>query len=361
MTQQPFSPPRRALWEVTRRCDLRCAHCLVEGGAKGEELSTEEALSLADQLGVLGVHSVSLTGGEPLLREDIFEIAARVRKHGMLLRFSANGHLVDEAVVKALVDLETQSFSVSLDGLKPTHDRLRMGEKASGRSSFDRVCEAIEKLRKTSILTAVRTTIFKGNIDELPELHNELKKLRVQRWVLQLAHTSGRFSDDQRCEEYEPVDPGQLPRISEFIVKNSKDPLLQPRAFNHIGYLSKQEPVLRKSGRTARNPIWRGCTCGLDVLGIEPDGGIKGCANQVDHTFVVGNIRTESLETIWNDRPRWHWLHPKPEQMTGECAGCALAKFCHAGCTTMAHASTGELFNQPYCLRRVEKKIQEPA
>jgi radical SAM protein with 4Fe4S-binding SPASM domain len=96
-------------------------------------------------------------------------------------------------------------------------------------------------------------------------------------------------------------------------------------------------------------------------VGIEPNGDIKGCANQVGEPFVVGNVCNEPLREIWEDRARWFWLHPAPEQMTGECAGCALAKFCHAGCTTLAYRSTGEFFNNPYCLRRIEKNLGEKA
>ena len=356
MSKKRIKPPYRALWEITWRCDLRCEHCLVEGGTPAtEELSTEQALKLADDLAELGVSAVSLTGGEPFLRKDWRQIAARVRSHGMLLRFSANGHLLDEDRIKALVDLDTESFSVSLDGIKATHDTIRHGpEGTRGTSSFDRVLAAIDLLSATPILVSVRTTVTKQNIDELPALHAILKKHRVQRWILQLGHRTGRLAAKGLCD---PIEPAQLHQISEFVVENSSDPVLQPRAFNNIGYLGRTEPVLRKSGRPTKNPIWRGCQCGVNTLGIEPDGGIKGCANQVGEPFVVGNVLRESLAEIWQDRKRWHWVNPQPEQMTGECAGCALAKICGAGCTVLAYRSSKELFNQPYCLRRIEKTM----
>ncbi len=353
-TEAKISAPHRALWEITWKCDLRCEHCLVDGGHAGaEELTTAEALTFADDLARLGVSVVSLTGGEPFMRKDWRDIAARVRQNGMRLRFSANGHLLTGEILKKLIALDTESFSVSLDGIKKTHDRIRHGPKGFGGSSFDRVIKAVTMLAASPMIAGVRTTVTKQNIDELPRIHEILKEAGAQRWVLQLAHSTGRLAEGI-CD---PIDPEQLPHVADFIIANADDPVLQPRAFNSIGYLSRKEPILRQSGRTTRNPIWRGCRCGVNVIGIEPDGGIKGCANQVGEPFVVGNIRTESLEQIWSDRARWRWVNPTPDQMTGECAGCALAKVCGAGCTVMAYRSTGEFFNNPYCLRRIEKGL----
>ena len=351
-----LKPPNRALWEITWNCDLRCEHCLVEGGrSKNGELDTAEALRLVDQLAELGVAVVSLTGGEPLLRDDWPVLARAVRAKGMKLRFSSNGHLLDERVVQSLVELGVESFSVSLDGVKQTHDRLRHGPTgSSGNSSFDRVLRAVDLLSSTPIVVTVRTTVSKANIDELPQLHALLKTRGVNRWVIQLAHRTGRLRQTAANGLCEPIDPAQLPRVADFIVAHAADPVLQPRAFNSIGYLSRKEPILRQSGRGSRNLIWRGCSCGKSVIGIEPDGSIKGCANQVGAPFVVGNIRSESLAAIWRDRPRWHWLDPTPDKMTGDCAGCVLAKVCQAGCTCLAFSSSGELFNNRYCLRRIE-------
>ena len=234
-----IKPPYRALWEITWKCDLRCEHCLVEGGeAKNVELDTQEALDLADQIADLGVSVVSLTGGEPLLRKDWHEIAERVREKGMGLRFSSNGHLLDEDAVKELVKLGVESFCVSIDGAKETHDRLRHGPRnGNGLSSFDRVIAALERLRSTPILAAARTTVSKQNIDELPAIHAILKKHGVKRWVVQLAHHTGRLSKERAKSFCEPIDPSELPRVADFIVENAKDPILQPRAFNSIGYL----------------------------------------------------------------------------------------------------------------------------
>jgi radical SAM protein with 4Fe4S-binding SPASM domain len=124
---------------------------------------------------------------------------------------------------------------------------------------------------------------------------------------------------------------------------------------NTIGYLGPQEPLLRRSGTAGRRGFWQGCGCGRTSVGISPQGDIKGCANQVTAPFIVGNVRSERLATIWQDRERWHWLDPTLEQMRGDCARCALNRVCGAGCTALAYSASGELFDNPYCLRRISR------
>jgi len=130
-----------------------------------------------------------------------------------------------------------------------------------------------------------------------------------------------------------------------------------------IGWLSKDEPRLRSSARPLvrkrRKPaIWRGSPCGEHVIAFEPDGGVKGCPNQVGDPFVVGNVRQDPLAVIWQDRARWHWLRPSKDQMQGVCASCHLAEPCGGGCPCMAWDTTGHLFDNPWCLKAIEK---EPA
>jgi len=348
-------PPGRALWEITAKCDLRCDHCLVDGGPKREgELTTAEALDLVDQLAQLGVRAVTLTGGEPMLREDWPVLARRVRERGMILRFSANGHFLDDRANALLVELGCERFAVSVDGMEAAHDRVRHGPRGEGgRSSFRRVVAALERLRPTPILSNAITAVGRHNLGELPAIHELLKGLGVAEWMVQLAHRTGRLRPPPGCEgAAQPLDPAQLPKLEAFLVGAARDPLLQPFVHNSIGYMGKSEPVLRSSGRRGPARFWTGCRCGIASVGIEPDGGVKGCANQIGAPFVVGNVRTEPLRAIWEDRSRWHWLNPAPEAMGPSCRGCPLARICQAGCTALSYGATGHYFDNPYCLRR---------
>lgn len=356
---QRLRPPYRVLWEITRRCDLRCSHCLVRGGAgRGDDLATDEALDLVDQIAELGAKVVSLTGGEPLLRDDWPVLGRRIRDRGLGLRLSTNGHALDDRALARLVELGVETVAVSLDGLRDTHDRLRRAPAAKGRSSFQRVLAALDRLRPTGITTQVITTVHRENLAELPALHELLAARGVGVWSIQLAHRTGRLAEPgQEASAPTLLPPSELPALARFIVDRAGDRRLAPRAHNSIGYLGKTEPLLRGAGhRTTAPRFWKGCRCGIDRLGIEPDGGIKGCANQVGAPFVVGNVRREPLRAIWQDRDRWHWLAPRPGQATSACAGCALFRVCRAGCKAMALGSTGSLFGTTHCLRDLERR-----
>lgn len=353
----PRRPPGRALWEITRRCDLRCAHCLVDGGtAKGAELDTAEALDVVDQLAELGVRAVTLSGGEPLLRDDWHLLAARVRERGMVLRLSTNGHLLDQQVLTELRRLGTEQVLVSVDGVRETHDVLRPAAESGASSSFDRVMKALDRLAPTPIVAVAITSVMRPNLAQLPWIQALLKERGVQRWIVQLAHATGRAA---RGAPARPdallLAPSRLEELAVSLLARAGDPDLPPQVFNSIGYMSREEPVLRGSGRALDRPFWKGCHCGISTLGIEPDGGVKGCANQVGELFVVGDLRREPLARIWNDVARWHWLRPGLERMRGACSDCPLAPLCGAGCTALAHASTGDLFDNPYCLRALRR------
>jgi radical SAM protein with 4Fe4S-binding SPASM domain len=213
--------------------------------------------------------------------------------------------------------------------------------------------EALDRLRPTPIRGLVITTVTSANIGELPAIHELLASRGVDGWVVQLGHRTGRLAE-AREGAVAPIRPDQVRAVADFIVSRAGDARLRPSAHNSLGYLSRDEPVLRASGRRARHSIWRGCRCGIATVGIEPDGGIKGCASQVGPPFVVGTVRRERLREIWEDRARWHWLSPRPEQFGGRCARCALAAVCQAGCTALAYGATGSLFDNPYCLRALD-------
>ncbi len=350
-------PPGRALWEFTYLCDLRCAHCLVDAGtSSSRELDTDEALELADRLADLGVEAVTLSGGEPLLRSDWGVVAERITARGMTLRLSTTGNLVDADVVRHLERIGAQRVVMSVDGTRATHDRIRQGAHRGAPSRFDRVLAAMELLAPGPVGASVITSVMQPNLPQLPAIHELLKERGVEQWTIQLAHPTGRLGQHPALDGAPLLlEPQQLEQLFAFLVEAAGDPVLPPIAFNSIGYLSEEEPKIRPSGRAGGYPFWRGCQCGVTSVGIEPDGGVKGCANQVGAPFVVGNVRDEPLRAIWDDLPRWHWLEPQPSQLGGACGECALGKVCGAGCTALAHGATGHLFDNPYCLRAVRR------
>jgi radical SAM protein with 4Fe4S-binding SPASM domain len=356
----PYPPPLRAVWELTWRCNLACDHCLVDAGPRdrdgnrrgAEELTTAEGLRLIDAMADLGVRSVTLTGGEPLFRRDWAELSAHIVQRGMRPALSTNGHMVRGAVLDQLVALDFEAVVVSIDGVGGRHDTLRhFPERGAARSSFAEVSAAIERLGPTPVAAHVITSVTADNIDHLPEIHAALKQLPVDGWMIQLAHPTGRARD--------PGAPAPLPfprleDLTAFLVAASHDRVLPPAAHTTIGYLTREEPRIRSSGRPgARVYVWRGCPCGKESIAFEPNGAVKGCPNQVGAPFLVGNVRDEPLADIWHDRERWHWTAPGPDDFAGACATCPMAELCGGGCPCTSQAFAGRLFADPSCLRAV--------
>lgn len=349
--------PHRAVWETTWRCNLRCHHCLVEAGPNDKrELSTEEGLELCDQLAALGVKTVTLTGGEPLFRKDWEVHLRRLAEHGLRLVLSTNGDMLGRAL-PVLEELAVHTVVLSVDGMARTHDALRpvaeVGARVSTRARTERT---LGMLADSPVQAAVITSVTRSNLPELPALHADLAARGVQHWMVQLSHATGRMR--QRPQDL--LQPGDLPALAEFLVEACRHPTLPPVVHNTIGYLSAEEPVLRPSGRETPWPFWRGSPCGRTVVALEPDGGVKGCPNQVGDPFVVGSVRQEALVDIWQDRGRWFWLEPEEADFQGACAPCGLKRICKGGCPCVAYAATGRVFDDPYCLRAVRREALPP-
>lgn len=343
--------PLVAVWELTWRCNLRCDHCLVEGGPSGRsELSTEQALALADDLAALGIQRVTLTGGEPLFRRDWHQIAQRLVDHGCQVMLSCNGHLIRGQNLERVAALVSR-VAVSIDGLPQTHDRLRHGVAGSSRSSHAEVMAAIARLQAAAIEVEVITSVHPNNLHELLDIQAQLRSAGVQRWMVQLAHATGRMAQEHMLSQ------AQMLVLADTLSQACSDPILPPMVHHTIGWLSKEEPRLRSSGHP-RQRFWRGSPCGNRMLALEPDGGVKGCPNQVGAPFVVGSVQDEPLATIWADRSRWHWLSLTAADAQGACAGCALAPVCGGGCPCVSVATTGRLFDNPWCIRAI-RRMQE--
>jgi radical SAM protein with 4Fe4S-binding SPASM domain len=344
-------PPQRVVWEITRRCVLACAHCLVEAspGARPNELDTAEGLDLIDQIAALGARWLTLTGGEPLVRPDWRALVARARERGLRVALSTNGHLITDRVADELVALGVEEVAVSVDGLPPTHDAMRAWA-AAKRSSYDQVVAAMRRCLDRGIVVTVITSVTDHNLDDLEAVHDAMHAVGVDHWMVQLAHTTGRMGEGMLTRR-------RLPELVARLTALARRPDLPPIVHHTIGYLSVDEPVLRPSGRNRPSQwrFWRGSPCGAAMLGVEPDGGLKGCPNQVGAPFVVGSVRHEPLATVWNDASRWFWLKPDPRQLVGACAGCAMGRLCGGGCPCVAVAVTGHVFDDPYCVRAIQE------
>ncbi len=198
---------RLIAWEVTRNCNLSCIHCRASAskGPYPDELDTDASLGLLDQISEVGKPVVILTGGEPLLRPDIFELARHGTRKGLRMVMAPNGTLITEAIAREMAEAGIQRISISLDGAtKETHDRFRQVDGA-----FEGALRGIKWARQADVDFQINTTITLQNLEEMPKIQELAVKLgAVAHHIFLLVPTGrGKYIVDQEisAQQYEEI------------------------------------------------------------------------------------------------------------------------------------------------------------
>jgi radical SAM protein with 4Fe4S-binding SPASM domain len=341
--------PEICFWEITDACNLRCIHCEADAGrAASDELSTEEALQLAADLSAAGSRSVNLTGGEPLVRRDWPVIARRLHELGVSVTLITNGVLVDEDTVARLVRAGATGLSVSLDGNRDVHDAIRLPAGRASASRYESAVRAIELGVASPLKTAVITQVHRDNLHDLGRMYEQMASLGVDAWQVQICMPLGRLLKLRRRYL---IDPEDLDDLQEQLAGFVADGRVRIAVADNIGYYGPHEPRLRGSLKGIES-FWMGCVAGCRVVALCANGDVKGCPSH-PKDFVVGNVRQEPFSQIWADGKRFAYNTAWNEELLeGACRSCAFRRICRAGCTTMAYATTGTIYDNPYCVQR---------
>jgi len=341
--------PKRCVWELTARCNMRCLHCASGLGptySRGEELSTAESTKLCHELKDLGCEYVVLSGGEALLRDDWDKIAQELVGLGVSASLITNGLLITPATAKKIKDAGLCRVALSLDGLESTHNYIRHHP-----NSFAVVCVACSLLRDAGMRINIVTHINRMNLDELEALEALVAGLHVDVWRLQLGSPVGRMAGHPELH----LTPKDLPKIADFIVAAKQRRTVYIDVGDNVGYFSEHEWALRSGADTPLFGCWCGCPAGCLAMGIEANGNVKGCLSLQSSSFVEGNVRDEPLSTIWNRPGAFRYTRGfTPADLAGHCEGCEFGEICRGGCTFMAFGATGSPHNNPFCLYRVQ-------
>lgn len=343
----PDRRPRFVVWELTLACNMRCRHCgSAAGKARPDELSEKEALGLCDDLARLGCERLTLLGGEPLLHANWRGLAERLSAGGIRVNLITNGWLTTQPAMMAEIrSAGLVNIGVSVDGLQATHDDLR---RRTG--SYARVLETFDRAREAGVRACGVTVVTRRSLPELPELHEVLVRAGAGLWQIQIGIPRGRF--DSR----DPIllRPEDMPRLEEFLVSARGESRLRVDVADNIGYFGEHEEQIRTTGAD-QIPFWTGCYAGVQVLGIDANGDIKGCASLPSISrFIEGNIRQTPLEEIWNDPQRFAYNRCfEMDQLQGACRTCEHGAVCRGGCRSSSWGLSGSLFSYPLCLYRI--------
>jgi radical SAM protein with 4Fe4S-binding SPASM domain len=345
--------PRTGVWEITRACNLHCGHCGSSAGtARAGELSTEEARRLIEQLGELGTRHLTLSGGEPTLREDWPELVRVAVGRGITVNLVTNGQTDAHRLGTLARQTGLVNVAVSLDGLEPTHDALR------GPGTFRRAVAAIRTLVGADVWVDVMVTVNRRNLSELAELYAHLAELGVRRFRAQLGKPIG----NQTHRRDLTLLPSELLELLALLGSLRSGPRVL--VGDSLGYFSREERRLR--GEHCDQGHWTGCYAGCQAIGIQSDGGIKGCLSLQPRAgerdpFVEGNVRAEPLSAIWLRPGAFAYNRSPTHELEGACARCGHRTVCRGGAKCVAYAFTGDVKHDPMCYLAVARQRQRSA
>ena len=340
--------PRICIWEITRRCNLRCLHCENEcGDPSSRELSVDKIREVARELVQLGGRRVDVTGGEPLMHPRWEDICRQLAGMGLRLSLISNGTLLDQENLTRALDSGVVAFGISLDGLQATHDSIRV-RPGPGPSPWRQTVAAIDRASALAEVIVV-TAVNRRNLAELPALCEHLIGMGVRRWQIQLVVPMGRA-----LESPVPlvIAPSDLEFLTGFLAEaRAQRKSMQIDVTDTIGYYTERETCLR--GTDDAPGFWTGCQAGIRAVAITYDGRVRGCS-MLPPEFDAGDLHDEPLAAIWNDVERFAYsTRFRAANLAGACGRCRVGPLCRAGCTTMAYWTTGSIYSNPFCLHRV--------
>ncbi|MFW5853950.1 MAG: 12,18-didecarboxysiroheme deacetylase [Thermodesulfobacteriota bacterium] len=336
------------VWNTTRRCNLKCVHCYAQSTDQSykDELSTEEGKALIDDLADFGVPVILFSGGEPLMRKDLPELAGYAVKKGIRAVISTNGTLITPEKARVLKEIGLSYVGVSLDGMEAVHDKFR-----GVKGAFQAAMDGIRNSQEAGIKVGLRFTINKFNVDEIPAIFDLIEERNIPRICFYHLVYAGRGSelvkDDLTHEETR--------RAVDLIMDRTRD--LHDRGIdkevltvdNHADgpylYLrmrqenpERAEEVLDLLKMNEGNNSGRGFGC------ISWNGEIHADQFWRHHSF--GNVRNRPFSKIWTDvsEPLMEKLKDKKQHVKGRCTECVWLDVCAGNFRVRAEAVYDDLW-----------------
>jgi AdoMet-dependent heme synthase len=338
--------PGHPVWEVTGACNLRCIHChAVSGQADPNELTTDEGKKLIDMLAaVREFRTLIYTGGEPLVRPDIFELLRYSQKAGLANIIATNGTLIDEEMAFKLKDHGVVCNAISIDAAdRQTHDAIR-----NKPGAFDLALRAIEATKKAGILLQINTTAMEYNMPHLPELIDFADDSGAGIMLMYQLVAVGRGEKIEKATLKKSANKYLSELISEKqkTAKTIIEPVAGPQ---YWPYLLEKNGIRNGKLLQLAGNVFHGCAAGRGFVYVKANGDVWPCP------FVevnAGNIREKSFQEIYADAPVFQQLRQRETLLKGVCGDCNYKKIC-GGCRGRALAYSGDyLAEDPRCFIR---------
>jgi heme b synthase len=349
--------PKWIAWEITRKCNLSCIHCRSSATLDDDHqgLTTEEAYNLIDDIASFAQPVMVLTGGEPLLREDIFDIARYGNKKAMRMCLATNGTLVNDGVCLHIKEAGIRIVSLSLDGSRSEiHDDFR-----KQKGAFEASIRAARLFKRHGIDFIINSSFTKRNKDEIENVYKLAKDLGATAWYLFMIVPTGRGEEIMNelitGEEYEEILNWhyEMEKLENDILVR---PTCAPHYYRIVLQKSKEEgETFKRRNLKFSTGGAKGCLAGQLIALIDVDGNVLPCSY---FPKSAGNVREKSFKEIWEDSELFNQLRDF-RSYQGKCGSCEFINVC-GGCRARADALYGSyLEEEPFCSYIPKKLVQE--
>lgn len=336
---------RLVAWEITRNCNLSCVHCRASAtnGPYTGELETDACLQLLDQIAEVGSPIVILTGGEPLLRPDIFEVARYGTDKGLKMVMAPNGTLITPEIAEKMAAAGIKRISISLDGAtQARHDTFR-----GVPGAYEGALRGIEYAKAAGIEFQINTTITKANLEEIPKIQSLAIELgAVAHHIFLLVPTGrGKYLIDQEisAKQYEET-------LNWFYDQREQTPLqlkatCAPHYYRILRQRAKADGISVTFERHGLDAVTRGCLGGVGFCFVSHRGVVQPCGFL---QLECGDVTRQSFADVWRHSEQFLKLRDY-DALAGKCGACEYRKVC-GGCRARAFEATGDyMAEEPLC------------
>ena len=321
------------VWNATRRCNLSCMHCYSDSHDREYpgELTTEEGRRLLDDLAAFGAPTVIFSGGEPLVRPDLFELAAYAGGLGLRCVLSTNGTLITQEIARRSKEAAFSYVGISLDGIGAAHDKVR-GRKGA----YDEALRGLRYCRDEGTRVGLRFTVHRQNFDQLPVIFDLLETEDIPRCCVYHLAYAGR-GDKIRAYDLEPRDTRAVldhvfQRARDFHERGLEKDILT--VDNHTDgvylYMKLREEEPDRAEDVHQLLAWNGGNqSGIAIASVDPLGDVH--PDQFSWHYSLGNVRERPFGEIWTDTsdPRMAVLKDRKGSLKGRCHSCRFLDICN--------------------------------
>ena len=359
LQDEPVGTPRKppgpvVIWNLIRRCNLTCKHCYSISTDKDfpGELSTQEVFTVMDDLKAFRVPVLILSGGEPLMRKDIFDISSRAKDMGFYVGLSTNGTMISEHNIQLISDCNYDYVGISIDGIKETHDKFRQRKGA-----FNESMNGIRLCKDKGIKVGIRFTLTQDNAHELPQVLDLLDEHQIDKFYLSHLNYAGRGNKNREDDVFHAITRQAMDLLfeksfnavlngenKEFVTGNN-----DADGVYLLQWVKKHHPH-KADEIKSRLENWGGNSSGVNIANIDNLGHVH--PDTFWWNYDLGNVKQRPFSEIWQDTsdPLMAGLKMSKRPLNGRCARCKYLSICSGNTRIRSYQLSGNPWNEdPAC------------